>query len=114
MACAVVGSAEPVVVGNIAAAAAGGDDGHSSCVGAAVRNAFDGAHIWRHRELDVPDAAAAASLRRRCGRCCCAVSCAATQTRVATNTAAQVFLAIVNVWILNFSTVVLRPRAHWW
>ena len=62
VACAVVGSAEPVVVGNIAAAAAGSDDGHSSCVGAAVRNAFDGAHILEASgELDVPDAAAAAA-----------------------------------------------------
>ena len=59
MACAVVGSAEQVVVGNIAAAAAGSDDGHSSCVGAAVRNAFGGAHILEASgELDVPDAAA--------------------------------------------------------
>ena len=59
VACAAVGSAEAVEAGNIAAAAAGSDDGRSSCAGAADHNASGGDHMAE--ASGAPDAPAAAA-----------------------------------------------------
>ena len=58
VACAAVGSAEAVEAGNIAAAA-GSDDGRSSCAGAADHNASGGDHMAE--ASGAPDAPAAAA-----------------------------------------------------